>query len=437
MRPVQLSARRTAVVLAVPFLVAVAALRGLTATLPIFHGSDEFTYHLPTIRQFARELPTPDLGHYKAAQTPLFHLLLAIVGKVIGYELWRLRLVEVLISYGLAWCVYHLLTRRLGLPALQGVALTLLFVLSPYVYGPAFRAVTDNLATLFVVIAVERLERFRETSDLGAFVAGCAAVAAGLLTRQSVAFMLPFAGLYALRFAPAGRARVLALAATGLAAVPVGILFLVWHGLVPPGSDPSSCGLCAGAGATAGSAAGNLEPPTAELTLATVGLYGVILFAPLLVDIARDAWRAGVDRATVGRALREPAAGAALGVLVLAIWPAHPGRHAAGLLWNASKQLPAVHGTSLLFWVLVPLAGAVLSWRARAGTHRWLAFVFLGCFVLTAPAIRFPWQKYVDPFALLALIFTLRPQELARPRDLLGALVLGAGFVAYTLSFVV
>ena len=220
MRPVQLSARRTAVVLAVPFLVAVAALRGLTATLPIFHGSDELTYHLPTIRQFARELPAPDLGHYKAAQTPLFHLLLAIVGKVIGYELWRLRLVEVLISYALAWCVYQLLTRRLGLPSLTGLALTLLFVLSPYVYGTSFRVVTDNLAILFVVVAVDRLERFRETADLGVLLAGCAAVAAGMLTRQSVAFMLPFAGLYALRFAPPGRPRLLALAATGLSGHP-------------------------------------------------------------------------------------------------------------------------------------------------------------------------------------------------------------------------
>jgi hypothetical protein len=61
------SARRAAVVLAVSFLIAVAALRGLTATLPIFHGSDERTYHLPTILRFGEQLPWPDLAGLKAA----------------------------------------------------------------------------------------------------------------------------------------------------------------------------------------------------------------------------------------------------------------------------------------------------------------------------------------------------------------------------------
>ncbi|HUB76642.1 MAG TPA: hypothetical protein VL977_06275, partial [Solirubrobacteraceae bacterium] len=100
-------------VLALPFLATAAALRGLTVTLPIFHGSDERIYIYPTILQFARQWPLPDLGHYVAAQTPLFPLLEAYVGKAIGYALWKMRLVEVVISYALALSVYVLLTRRL------------------------------------------------------------------------------------------------------------------------------------------------------------------------------------------------------------------------------------------------------------------------------------------------------------------------------------
>jgi hypothetical protein len=99
--------------LAVPFLVMIVVLRGMTVTLPIFHGSDELVYQLPTIRQFARELPFPDLHAYPAAQTPLFHLLLAYAGKIIGYSLWALRLVEVALSYLLVLAVYALLRRRL------------------------------------------------------------------------------------------------------------------------------------------------------------------------------------------------------------------------------------------------------------------------------------------------------------------------------------
>ena len=102
-------------VLAVPFLVGIAALRGLTVALPIFHSTDEYVYHYPTILRFSHQLPFPDLGDYNAAQTPLFHLLMAYVGKLTGYELWRLRLVEVLISYALCCGGVRAAHRRWGL----------------------------------------------------------------------------------------------------------------------------------------------------------------------------------------------------------------------------------------------------------------------------------------------------------------------------------
>jgi hypothetical protein len=63
--------------------------------------------------------------------------------------------------------------------------------------------------------------------------------------------------------------------------------------------------------------------------------------------------------------------------------------------------------------------------------------VFTGCFLASTLVMLFPWQKYVDPFVLLGLMLTLRPGELARPRDLVGAAALAVGFVVYALSFVV
>lgn len=417
-------------VLALPFVVGVAALRGLTAALPIFHASDEQVYQYPTVLQFGRQLPFPDLGHYKAAQTPLFHLLLAVAGKLIGYELWRLRLVEVLISYGLALALFGLFDRRLGLGRGQSLALTLLFVLSPYVYGTSFRLMTDNLALLFAVLAIDRLERFRETDRIGPFAVACGWIAAGILTRQSTAFMLGVAGLYAMRGRLSARGRALAVTAVGLAAVPAAALFVNWHGFVPPGGDPSSCGLCPAGRAGAGAGAGELTTSTLELALATIGLYGAVLFGlPLLTQVPRR-WRSLVDAA------RGPLIGAAAGAALLLLRPADPGDHPAGLIWNAGQRFPAVHGTSLLFWVLVPLSGAVLWARNRYPPRRWLAVVFLGCFLLGTLAIRYPWQKYVDPYALLILLFTVRRAELATPRALTGAGVLALAFVAYTLSFV-
>lgn len=417
--------------LAAPFLLVVAALRGMTATLPIFHTDDERIYHYPTILRFGHELPFPDLAHYKAAQTPFFHVLMAYVGKLTGYELWRLRLVEVLISYLLALAVFALLHRRVGLDRAQSLILTLLFVLSPYVFGSSFRLITDNLALLFSVLAIERFERFRETNRLGPFLVGCGCVALAMLTRQSTAFLLGVGALYALRPGLRWDVRLPALAGLGLAAVPVGLLFLTWHGLVPPGGDPSSCALCPAGRAGPGATQGGLEVQTPELALATIGLYGAVLFGPSVLS------RSLADPRGVLRAARGPLLGALAGALLLVAFPATSNIHSAGLVWNVAKRFSTIDGSSLVFWLLVPLAGAVVWARLRAAPRRWLVAVLLFCFLVAALAIRYPWQKYVDPFALLVLLLSVRRDELASWRAQAGAAVLAVGFVAYTLSFVV
>ncbi len=254
---------------------------------------------------------------------------------------------------------------RLGLGRMQSLALTLLFVLSPYVFGSSFRVVTDNLATLFVVLALERFERFRESGRLGPFIAGAASLAAAMLTRQSTAFMLPVAALYALRGGRTGRDRALGLAAVVLAAVPVGALFATWHGLVAPGGDPSSCGLCPPGRSGTGASQGQVVVQSSELTLATIGLYGAVLFAPLLAPLLRARCR----RPDL-RAARGPIAGTLAGVLLLLLFPAAPGTHAAGAIWNVAAHFPTLLGSSLVFWLLVPTAGAILWWRLRPAPRR-------------------------------------------------------------------
>jgi 4-amino-4-deoxy-L-arabinose transferase-like glycosyltransferase len=419
----ELPRKAVAGILALPFLIGIAALRGLTAMLPIFHSDDEFNYHLPTILRFSHELPFPDLIHYRAAQTPLFHLLMAYAGKLIGYELWRLRLVETVISYGLALAVYVLLRRRLKLPQLTALALTLLFTLSPYVLGSSFRVITDNLAALLIVIALERFERFRETADLTTYAVGCAAVGAAILTRQSAAFMLGVGFLYLVvaRSRLTTRRGSLALVALTLSAVPAGVLFLEWHGLVPPGGDPSSCGLCSGHGGT------GLTLETPELALATIGLYGAVLFAPQLIGNLKGGVELG--------GLRGPLIGAVLGALLLLAFPTRPGADAAGVIASTARHFPSVFGSSLVYWALVPLAGAILAWRIEQAPRMTPIVLFLSCFLLGALAIRYPWQKYVDPFALLALIATTRPSEFTTRRALAGAALLAVAFVAYTADY--
>ena len=409
-------------VLALPFLIGIAALRGLTVALPIFHSDDEFNYHLPTIRLFARQLPSPDLVHYHAAQTPLFHLLMAVAGTVVGLQPWRLRLLEVLISYGLALAVHRLLRRRLELPEPVALGCALLFALSPYVLGTSFRVITDNLATLFIVLALDRCRRFCEDERMSTFALACVWAACAMLTRQSAAFMLAVTGWYALRVpgTMAGRARALGFVAASVA--PVAALFAAWGGIVPPSGDPRSCGLCPG-----GAGAAGLTVATPELALATLGLYGAILFA---APLARGASRDGVRRALGGGAA-PLVAGAVAGALLLLVFPDRPGADAAGLIASGARHLPTLLGSSLALWVLIPAAGAIAVWRVRVAPHPELVVVFAVAFLAGALAIRYPWQKYVDPFVLLALIMSARPSELADRRAWAGALALAIGFIVY------
>ena len=420
--------------LALPYLVAIAALRGLTASLSIFHASDERVYHLPLIHHFAGQLPFPDVGNYHAAQTPLFHLFLAYVGKVIGYDVWRLRLVEVVISYLGALALYLLLHRRRGLEQRTALALSLLFALSPYVYGSSFRVLTDNLALLLVILSLDRLERFRESGAIGPFAVGAATAGAAVLTRQSMAFMFGVAALYAL-VTPrvSGRPGAVGIAARAtpilaVAAAPAAALFAVWHGLVPPGGDPASCGLCRGVAGNHG----HLVVQSSELALATIGLYGAVLFAPQVLSGLRRPRAAP----PTSHAIAPVVGAAAAGVLLLILFAARPGVQDAGYLWRIAEHLPTLDGSSILFWALVPIGSLTLYLRLRHRPANVAALIFFACFLASTLVYRLALQKYVDPLALLGLLLTVRRADFATRRSLLGAGALAVGFIAYTLSFV-
>lgn len=414
---------RAALLLALPFLLGVAALRGLTRTMPTFHGGDERNYHLPTILKFARELPSPDLVHYPAAQTPLFHLLVAAWGKVVGLELWRLRIAEVAISYGVVLVLYRLLRRYAGLPLWPAIGLAALFGCSPYVFGQSFILVTDNLALLLTLVAVERLLAFERGGGLGAFAAACAAIALAMLTRQSSGWLAGLALLVlVLRAWREPRTLAAGVALVALSLAPLAALVLAWHGLTPVGSDPTSCGLCSpGAGRAGGAAGSPLRAPL--FCIAIAGVYGTLLHGPALLE---QLWRGG------RRAWALPAGAALAGALLLLAVPL--ARHAGdeGWIWRIARSGPTPLGSSWLLWLLVPLGCALLALLVRRAGVRSLPVLLLGWFLLAQVATRLAYQKYFDPLILLALLLMLTPERLRGRRALLGPAaiaLLSAGFV--------
>jgi hypothetical protein len=463
--------------LAVPFLIGVAVLQGLTVEIDTFHGSDARVYQLPTIELLRERL---DFSDYPSAQTPLYHLVTTGWGKLVGFELWKLRLLNVAISYAAALALLRLLRRATPLGQLPAFALTLAFVLSPFFFGASFTLLTDNLAILFALLALERIHTFSRTGSMAAFATASLCVGAAVLTRQSFLWLVAVAAFFLLRRsvqrarARAGprrsdgsgarRSDSLRQAALGsgllaLALIPFTLLVVEWNGLVPPSADPASCGLCTD---RPGFGRDTLTLRTVGFTVALLGVYAALVLGPsalrwaraLRSPVGRLARRAAgsaggraVSAFVMGRAPRQLDLGrllglaAAAGVALLLISPleympieaGQPGD--AGWLWRVSERLPTLLGSSLVFWLLVPLgalAGALLVWRAG-----WAALpsVLLAAFLIAALPVALVYQKYFDPFMLLAVALFARPMDFRSRRDYAGIVGLYVGSVAYALSF--
>jgi Dolichyl-phosphate-mannose-protein mannosyltransferase len=412
--------------LALPFLIGIAVLQGLTVEIDTFHGSDARVYQLPTILQLSGRL---DFSAYPSAQTPLYHVLTAWWGELVGFDLWKLRLLNVAFSYGAALALLRLLRRATPLEPWQAFALTLLFTLSPYFFGASFTLLTDNLAILFALLALERIDRFRSDASLATFGVACVWIAGAVLTRQSFLWLVPVAAWFLLRSTAPVERRLAGAALLALALAPLAALVVDWGGLVPPTADPASCGLCTD---RPGVGRDSLTLRTVGFTVALIGAYAALVIGPRVMR--------GPTRllAVPGGAV---ALAAGAGVLLLAISPLAyrpivPGQAGdAGYLWQISDRLPVVLGSSLAFWLLVPLgcvAIFVLVRRAGAGS---LPAVYLAAFLIAALPVGLVYQKYFDPFALLALALLVRPPDLRTRWDYAGIAVLYVAFVAYAISF--
>ena len=414
--------RAPVLLLAVPFLIGIAVLKGLTVEIDTFHGSDAAVYQLPTILQFRDGL---DFSDYPSAQTPLFHLVMAGWGKLVGFELWKLRLLNVAISYGAALALLRLLRRTTSLADAPAFALSLAFALSPYFFGASFTLLTDNLAILFALLALERVHAYSRGGSMAAFATAALLTSAAVLTRQSFLWVALVAGAFLLLGERRQPARLLAGAALlALALAPLAALAIEWNGLVPPSADPASCGLCTD---KPGVGRDSLTLRTVGFTLGVLGVYGAVLLGPGALRARR------APGALIG-------AGAAVGVAVLLISPleykpigVEPGD--AGYLWQLSKHLPTVLGSSLLFWAAVPVGAAAAALLARRAGWTSLATVYLVCFLAVALPVALVYQKYFDPFALLAVALLARPPDFRVPADYAGVALFCAGSVAYALSF--
>ncbi len=382
-------------------------------------ASDQFSYHEPTIRKMATDLPSPDLVDYWSATTPGYHLLLSLPVRAFDPSREALMLGAAGFTAGLYLLLSTWLARRVGPGRALWLALPLLA--SVYTLFPGVWLLPDNAGWLLV--ASIYLLALRQRFDRWTLLAGGVCLLALVWVRQShlwAAGMLLAAAWLGTASAPTGPAAhahalpddpparpfsqfatlfqtrlwgrnsvASRIALTALAILPavlsVAWFARLWGGLTPPRFQEQY-----------GDASGGIEPATPAFFLSVVGL-----FIPFMWGYVWPGFR---------RLCKTPALPIAitLGALALALvpetFPASPGRRSG--IWHLAGAAPILLGhTSLVIALLAPLGALGLASLLATVPRRtaWVTLAGLAGFVLAQTVSPMAWQRYHEPLVLIVL----------------------------------
>ncbi len=428
---------------------------------------DQDTFHLPVIRQFAQQWPTPDFSNYLSATTPGYHLAMSTLIGVSGKSDLVLTLRTsgaVLIAFFFVIGVFAAAlkwresqrsspTRTSGyIDVAVALAIALPLLASSYIVQSAMYLLPDNLAWLFVSLVI--------TSAVAISRAGwrvrpswlvCTSVLMMLLvfTRQihiwaaapiwiavlvnqammrrgtstdastSPAQINPTSIPELLR-AVTSRAVAFGVVATVPAFIILGYFIWLWGGIAPPMFRAATNPLAASGTGNATAVTG-LSPASPVLILALIGIFGTF-YLGWIVSASMTASRGWLPRIdNLWGTLKASAIGAAAAALIAIVPPttwSTPTRK--GALWEITRRfeggsefagvrlprLVIADHTNLIMWFLAVLGGAILGllWRGVDHRARWVLATALIAFTAAQSAQALSWQRYFEPFVLLWLI---------------------------------
>jgi hypothetical protein len=218
-----LSTRRPFLILAFPFVAFVLITH--LSFLPII---DESLFNLKVIEQFASSFPDFNFRDYPSSTGPLPYVLWTIVGKVIGFDPWKLRFLTVLISYLASVLFFRTCQdRKIPLPLLKA----LLLIFFPYIFLNSFTLYTINFALFWQIFSLRYFLRYAESQSKADLAWGSIGSLALILSRQ-IDVALPLAALCF--FLADKRLRTLWSFLGGIVPV-IGLLLLMiyWGGAAP------------------------------------------------------------------------------------------------------------------------------------------------------------------------------------------------------------
>lgn len=412
----------------------------LTGRVPTRAAYDQMHYHEPTIRLFAPQLPRPDFYDYYSATTPGYHVVLAVVARIVPDSTQALQVASALIGsllIGLlaAACASIFTRARASdapaspprsrvLTTLLPAALALPLGCSMYVFQSGAWLLPDNAGwflalcvCLLVLRAVSPHARARE----GLILLAGLVVAFVVFTRQSHAWTAGVVWLggwlasgLASTLAPASRAesradahpdpfrlalmrnalftsipkRVAWAAAAAMATIPAILTLLyfvnLWDGLTPFRFQYQHQGK---------------SPAALAMTLALVGLFSIFL-APIILPLLARLWNHA--RWAIFTAL-------AIALLATLIpnttYSIDDGRWTG--LWNLVRATPSIanHISPLLLALALLGSVSLVAWLSAWPT--WpqrlvIVAMLLGCTAAVAAGSEL-WPRYLEPLVLIVI----------------------------------
>ena len=375
---------------------------------------DHYSYHIPTVMEFAAALPAVDLSDYRSATTPGTHLLLALVVRAFGPSETMLQVCSCF--FGVAFLIVAYINAARVASPWTALACVLPLASSPYVLSNAIWVMTDNLSftliaitlgsTLFCVAGIPQATRSGLALVCSVFVrqiniwVSGVALLGFLFQWEPVRRRLPFADPLQPSHRGLGPAMIFAVATIAAVAIIASFVSL-WGGLVPPKFQVGGNG-----GATH---AGDLNFGLTPGVLSVLAVYAspaILVLLPCWLHNRR------VRRtALIGLLL-----GLLAGLLFESVTGWEHGR-SVGWVWGIAGRSPTffdrnsliVAGSTvggccagILFGILVAADRARTAWLMAGFTVS-----FLSAYTVNSHAF----QRYFDPLILLAIGWCLASLE--------------------------